>query len=177
MSEPHTKLEPEAKEAIRSYFGRLLVLPGIVGFLFSFVLGIVVKGSVDNAEKSAYNEAYSKALERLVEPTARALASVSAAEQARSDVLDLRSEMKLIVDSNRNLAGAQATTDTIINKLARSDDFAQNVRSKGICEVTMVPCHLPGYDLFYFPRGGCPAGYKDDSLTYGTFEVLAPCQK
>lgn len=118
-------LSLEEKEAIRKYFSKLLVFPGVAIALVSFSLGFVVDGSVKIAEQSAYNNA----IERLVEPTSQAMASASAAEQVRKDLLDLRSEMRVLVETNKSLDATSSLVDDVAESLSGNDDFAHRILS------------------------------------------------
>ena len=145
-------LTQEAKDAIRKYMLRLVILPGVFSAILMFMFGYLVKNV---AETSAYNDTYRESAAFISKFTEEVLTIKSQAERAK-DVIEstskdarisadkiqrlkddmevLRSEIQLIMDSvssARVFQGTEMFVAAITDNLAKRKDFIENlVREK-----------------------------------------------
>lgn len=114
-------LTSEAKEAMRSYFLRMVVLPGSVLSVVAFALGYLVNDVADSKAEAkasvAYAEAMRDASERIHNLTIQATESKEKAEAAQQDI-------EAILEKNKTQTESVAT---LLDRIEKVDSLSQSI--------------------------------------------------
>jgi hypothetical protein len=146
---PEPELTATAKEAIRSYVVKLLVLPATASTILAFFLGYFIK---DVASQSAYTDAYKQASIQILGISGdaqaaklSALEAVRAAQQGRDDIVKAvaaaqatLSEAQTIRNSLKTLQALQQSENIVAGvagELASREDFKQALADLAVTDL------------------------------------------